>query len=112
MKPGQRFIFATGAVVIVVLGTALVSWFRALRGFSGQAESVTLSIPRLESSLLYWIAADRCGGWPAGRLTAQPGSPGGRQTGSGREYPLRAIHGPCSEPPQRCERGQLELYSF
>ena len=59
MKANRRYVFITAALVIAVVGIALVLWPRASQNYPGKLESITVSISRLESSAPYWIAEDQ-----------------------------------------------------
>ena len=59
MKMNRKLIFAILGVGIVVLGAASVLWLRPPKGYLGKMESITIAMPRLESSALPWIAEER-----------------------------------------------------
>jgi ABC-type nitrate/sulfonate/bicarbonate transport system substrate-binding protein len=55
----RKIIFATIAVVIVVLGAALVLWPRGPKGYPGKMESLTVGYSPFESATLFFIAEDQ-----------------------------------------------------
>jgi ABC-type nitrate/sulfonate/bicarbonate transport system substrate-binding protein len=57
MKMNKKIIFPIMTALMVLLGTALVFWFRA--PFSGKIESMTIGTPLNEASALIFIAEDR-----------------------------------------------------
>jgi NitT/TauT family transport system substrate-binding protein len=59
MKVNKRIIFAILGVVIVILGAAFILSPRAPKDYSGKMDSITIAMPRLESSALHWIAEER-----------------------------------------------------
>ena len=59
MKANRRYVLITAALVIAVVGIALVVWPRTSQSYPGNVETTTVSISRLESSAPYWIAEDQ-----------------------------------------------------
>jgi ABC-type nitrate/sulfonate/bicarbonate transport system substrate-binding protein len=59
VKRNRRIIFAIIAIVIVVLGVALVLWPRPPKGYSVKMESITVAYSPFESCTLFLVAEDR-----------------------------------------------------
>ncbi len=59
MKKNNRVLLAIVGMVILVVGGAYLLWPSAPKGFSGQAESITLAYSPFESAALHYIAEDQ-----------------------------------------------------